>query len=343
MTKKTIEIAGPYFEDFYQGQVLEPAPSVTITCGYAALHQALFADRLRLPLDRELCQKVTGRDQLFVNPHLLYNLATGQTTYASQHVKGNLFYRGLIFKKPVFIDDTLTTSTTVVALRQNQKKEGRPASGMVVLEIRVTNQHQEDVLFFWRCPMIPCRDPHAETGHADNLDTIPAQIEIAEIEKALPPHWKLDVFQKEISGMHFDQVEEGIRYQILARDTITSAPELARLTLNMARAHTDQGASSYDKRLVYGGHTISMAAAQTLRALPNIVTVMAWKSCQHTAPIFEGDVLQTEVTVMKKHALARIGGLVELQAEVWAHRDEPDQDRAQGIKVLDWEWVVLMA
>ena len=343
MTKKTIEVLGPFFEDYTHQQMMEQAPSVTITSGHAAIHQSLFADRLRLPLDQELCKKILDSNHLLVNPHLLYNLAAGQTTYASQNVKGNLFYRGMVFKKPVFIGDTLTTTTKVIALRQNKKKEGRPATGMVVLEIQVLNQHEEEVMFFWRCPMIPCREPNAETGHEDSFDSIPAGIDIEAIKKAVPAHWKLDAFQKEFSGKHFAQAEEETTYKIGARDTITSAPELARMTLNMAMTHTDADASTYKKRLVYGGHTISIAAAQIVRALPNLVTVMAWKSCKHTAPVFEGDILRTEVTLVQKHPLEKNGGLVELHAEVYANREEQTQESAQEIKVLDWELIALMA
>ena len=40
-----------------------------------------------------------------------------------------------------------------------------------------------------------------------------------------------------------------------------AAPELARLSLNVAKAHPDAGASAHGRRLVYGGHAIGIAAA----------------------------------------------------------------------------------
>ena len=42
MEGKTIEITGPYFEDFNHGQIMEPPPSVTITPGHVVFHQSLF-------------------------------------------------------------------------------------------------------------------------------------------------------------------------------------------------------------------------------------------------------------------------------------------------------------
>lgn len=348
MALKNIEITGPYFEDFKRGQIMEEPPSVTITTGHVVFHQSLFGDRLRLSLDQVLCRKVAGRHELLVNPNLFLNMAVGQTTFASQHVKGNLFYRGLVFKKPAFVGDTLTTTTKVMALRQNKLKKGRPSTGMVVLEIRVVNQHAEEMLRFWRCPMIACRDPYTETGHTDSFDAFPATLDTDAIMEVLPLDWKLSLFRNNIPGDHFDQIAEGTTFRIRSRDTVTTAPELARLTLNMAMTHTDAEASHYKKRLVYGGHTVAMAAAQISRAVPNMITIMAWKRCDHTAPVFENDILRTVVRVLKKHTLreprfTEKGGLVELHATVFASRHGENGNSMEECKVLDWELVVLMA
>ena len=96
----------PYFEDFTIGDEFSDVPSVTLTEGYASLHQALFSDRTRMPLDQELCRKVTGRNSLVANASLVSNFAIGQSTIPSQRVMGNLFYRGLHFQRPVFLGDT---------------------------------------------------------------------------------------------------------------------------------------------------------------------------------------------------------------------------------------------
>lgn len=61
MSDRRISIGGPYFEDFAVGQVFDDAPALTVTAGHTALHQALFGDRLRLPLDACLGAAVTGR------------------------------------------------------------------------------------------------------------------------------------------------------------------------------------------------------------------------------------------------------------------------------------------
>jgi len=237
----------------------------------------------------------------------------------------------------------LSTTTKVGALRQNKAKTGRPATGMVALEILTTNQHGDEIVHFWRCPMVPCRDPEADTGHNDDLNQIPSEISVDALSAAAPSDWNLDLYKQKIKGFHFTDVEEGVNYRVKARDTVTSAPELTRLTLNLAMTHTDAGASVYGKRLVYGGHTISIAAAQMVRALPNVLTLLAWTHCDHVAPVFENDILRSEIRVLKKTALDTGGGLLELHIKVWAERGDQAPQPAADIQVLDWGLIVFMA
>jgi len=343
MSPERIEVGSPWFEDLERGQVFDDAPAVTLTGGHAALHQAAYGDRLRLPLDVELSRAVTGHDQPLAHPNLVCNVAIGQTTFASGRVIGNLFYRGLVLQRPVHLGDTLRTTTTIAALRQNSRRPGRPATGLAVFEMRVTNQRDETVLHFWRCPMLPCRDPEADTGHADSFDEIGAALDLDRLFGSVPPDWRLDAFRKRLPGVHFEDVREGVVYAVQGRDTVTLAPDIARLTLNVAGAHTDAGASSHGRRLVYGGHTISTAAAQLTRALPNLVTLVAWRSCDHTGPVFEGDVLRSEFEIEGRHPLPQGGGLLDIRARVQAERAEPREGAEGEDPVLDWRLVALMA
>ena len=340
--RDVVTIAGPWFEEFTRGDCFTDAPAVTLTDGYCALSQAICGDRLRLPLDAALAQRVTGSAAPVVNPTLLCNLAIGQSTHASQRVMGNLFYRGLILKRPVFVGETISTTTKVVALRQNRARPGRAASGMVVLEMTVTNQEGGEVMRFWRCPMIPCRDPQALTGLEDSLDPFPEDLAREDLVAAVPD-WDLDLFAAALTGDHFAALEPGRQFAVESRDTVTSAPELARLTLNLAMTHRDEAQSVYGRRLVYGGHTIAIAAAQLSRALPNMVTILGWRRCDHVAPVFELDILRSVVTLGEKYPLAGRGGLVDVGVEVFATRGREAPEQEAEVKVLDWQLVALFA
>ena len=118
-------------------------------------------------------------------------------------------------------------------------------------------------------------------------------------------------------------------------DIVSSAPELARLTLNIAATHHDSRVGG--QRLVYGGHTIGLALAQASRLLPNLVTVLGWESCDHTGPVHEGDTLYSELHVESAEAAVN-GGLLGLRSVVLRgvrFAEAPDRP------VLDWRFSAL--
>ncbi|MGI8863697.1 MAG: MaoC family dehydratase [Solirubrobacteraceae bacterium] len=339
--RQRVHIGGPYFEDYSIGQVYA-GPAMTLTSGHAAVHQAIVGDRMRLALDADLASVVTGRRGSLAHPNLVCDLSIGQSTEPTFRVRGNLFYRGLVIQRPVFIGDTMRTTTEVVGLRQNKPRSDGTATGLVALRICTVDQRGQAVLDYWRCPMIPLRDPDVQTGYADRFEAIPSELAVDAVRAALPAHWSFGTARERLPGVHGGELVAGSVYEIEGRDTVTAGPELARLTLNVAKTHTDAGASAHGNRLVYGGYTISVAAAHATRALPNLLTILAWRSCEHTGPVFEGDILSTELTLESTDQVA-LGAdscwLVDLRAEVHAHRAaalEPEP-------VLDWRFIGLMA
>src|SRR3979411_921210 len=89
---------GPYFDELAVGQALATAPGLPLTSGLADAHRSIVGDRLALALDHALCAEVTGASSL-APPGVVWDIAIGQSTMATQHVKANLFYRGLVFHR----------------------------------------------------------------------------------------------------------------------------------------------------------------------------------------------------------------------------------------------------
>jgi acyl dehydratase len=331
----------PYFEDFEIDDEFG-APGITLTTGHAALYQAITGDRMILPLDHALATKVTGSPTPPVHPMLVINAAIGQSTHVSQRVKANLFYRGLVMREPVGLGDTLRTTTRVKALRQNRPRPDRPATGLVVLKMDVRNQHDQEVLSFYRCPMIPCRDPAVVTGRSDAIDGFGEDVDISVVAAGAPRDWQQAMFEDSISSPLGGSPTNGAWFEAPARETVTLAPELVRMTLNLAMAHTDSGESYLGRRLVYGGHVISLACAQVSRAMPGMATILAWEYCDHTAPVIEGDVLSSRmrITDSKDHEQWRI---CRIEVETTAHREADMADKLPTDKVLEWCFYALIA
>ncbi len=329
-------VEGPYFDELAVGQEFGGAPGLTLTSGLAAAHRAIIGDRLALALDRELCRDVTGGDPI-ASPALVWDVAIGQSTVVTQHAKANLFYRGLAFRRVPVLGDTLRTVTQVVALRQNLPREGRAPTGLAVLRISTVDQESRPVLDFWRCAMLPLREASGQTGHADELASAGPAGAPGGLEN-LVSGWRLDQFAQRSAGPRVSVLRAGQSWQAAGGDVVSAAPELARLTLNVAMVHHDAAAAG-GQHLVYGGHAIGLALAQATRSLPSIVTVAAWHGCDHLGPVREGDTLRSTISVEQVDRLPGGGGLVHLRSLVRA-------DASGGIaprNVLDWRYVAVVA
>jgi len=308
--------------------VFDTAPAMTLTAGAAAVHQSILGDRLRLALDGALAAAVTGSPGPLAHPALVCDVAIGQSTLVTQRVKANLFYRGLTFHRFPAIGDTLSTRTEVVGLKQNSSRPGRAPTGLAALRMTTVDDAGRPVLDFYRCAMLPLRDD-VDTGRADDLATIGA-------DQQPPPDptagWDAAAYRERVPGARFDP---GLAGTVLhsSADVVSNAPELARLTLNIAETHHDWRVGG--QRLVYGGHTIGLALAQTTRLLPDLVTVLGWESCDHTGPVHEGDTLYSELHIEGATALPDgRGGVLDLRSVVYAV-GEPDR------QVLDWRFKAL--
>jgi len=328
-------VRGPYFDELTVGQCFADVPSVTLTDGMAATHRAILGNRLRLSLDHGLAVEVTGQDSV-APPGLVWDVSIGQSTSVTQHVKANLFYRGLCFRRLPAIGDTLRTVTTVAGLRENSRRPGRAATGMAALHIVTTDQHDRPVLDYWRCAMLPLSNDDAPSGPADDLDAVGSTPTLADLGAAVG-HWNLARFRERVAGEHFGDLAVGRTWLVEGADVVSSAPELARLTGNVAAVHHD-AASAGGRRLVYGGHTIGLALHQATRAIPAMVTVVGWHGCDHLGPVHEDDTVLSRVAVEGLDPLPNGGGLAHLRVTVDATASGGERS-----PVLDWRLSAVMA
>ena len=318
---------GPYFDELAVGDEYPAMSSMTLNDGLAASHQSIVGDRFALALDSTLAREVTGGARMAA-PSLVWDVSIGQSTVVTQHVKANLFYRGLAFHRFPTIGDTLSTVTTVAGLRQNRPRAGRPATGLAALRIRTVDQNDQVILDYWRCAMLPLRDPAGSTGHCSDLEQIGAGAAV--VDAAAFGDWRTPPMHRRQGWRSAADLPAGQTVEVIGGDVVSSAPELARLTLNIARVHHDAAAAG-GRRLVYGGHTIGIAASHAVRALPGLLTIAGWDGCDHVGPVHEDDVLTSRIEVGNVTTSGDLA-FVPLRSLVSAGPDRP---------VLDWRYTAV--
>jgi 2-methylfumaryl-CoA hydratase len=318
---------GPFFDDLEVGQVLEPAPDLTITDGMAAHYAAIVGDPYAPALSTPLSVRLTGGRRL-ANPALALHVSIGQSTVATRRVIANLFYRGVRLERAVEIGETLSTTVTINGLRETSRRPDRPPRGMALLGIRTISDRGDVVADYQRCALLPCRGPEP-TGRADDLGSAELALDLEPFVARTPTAWDLSALpvgpQWAIGETRADPMS----------DTVTSAPELVRLTQNQAAVHRDHRLGAGGRRLVYGGHTIGLAQASLARLVPSLAHVVGWHSCDHVGPVFENDVLSFahELVAEQEHGGGRV---LAFRVTTRAQREG---DSAEPT-VLDWMPVV---
>ncbi|MGZ6588720.1 MAG: aldolase/citrate lyase family protein [Solirubrobacteraceae bacterium] len=187
---------------------------------------------------------------------------------------------------------------------------------------------------------LAARPPARRDDPGDAGDDVQAAADRAaqrDVHDLVPTDWRLDALRRQPLGVLFADLRAGQSWALGAGETVTCAPELARLSLNVAMTHTDATAGMHGQRLVYGGHVTGVGASHLTRVLPDLATILALRSCDHLGPTFEGDVLRSEIKVEEPEPLSD-GGLVHARVLVSAQAVQDDEPR----RVLDWRLTALM-
>jgi 2-methylfumaryl-CoA hydratase len=102
-----------------------------------------------------------------------------------------------------------------------------------------------------------------------------------------------------------------------------------RLYQNTARVHFNQHVESqgrFGRRIVYGGHIISMVRAISFNGLGNVIRLAAINGGSHTAPSFAGDTIYAWSEVLEKIELPGRRDLGALRLRSIATKDRSCED-----------------
>ncbi len=311
---------GNFFEDFTLGQVLEHATPRTVTSGDRALYTALYPTRFAIPSSDEFAA-ACGLSPAPVEELIGFHIAFGKTVPdVSLNAVANLGYAELRFHQPVLPGDTLRTRSEVIGLKQNSNGK----TGVVYVRSTATNQRGETAIDWARWVMVRKHDLDAAAPDtvipelADVVDpgdlVVPAGLDFTgyDFAAAGEPH-------------RFGDYEVGEKVDHVDGVTLEEAEHMlaTRLWQNTAKVHFNTEARDDGRRLIYGGHIISLARALQLNGMANAAMVAAINAGAHTNPAFAGDTVYAWSEVLDKAELDAPGvGALRVRLVATKGRDE---------------------
>lgn len=296
--------AGNFFEDFTLGQEIVHATPRTVTEGDVSLYTALYGSRFALQSADSFAMDI-GYPAAPVDDLLVFHIVFGKTVPdISLNAVANLGYANCRFLHPVFPGDSLTAKSNVIGLRQLSNGK----AGVVYVRSRGENQNGEAVLDYTRWVMVSKRDPDAPA-----LETIvpdlPESVAVDQLCQHLPPI-DAGAYDPALSGLpHFwDDYEPGEKIDHVDGMTLEEAEHqiATRLYQNTAKVHFNAHAqknSRFGKRLIYGGHVISLARALSFNGLGNAFHVAAINAGSHVSPCFAGHTVYAWSEIVEKAEL----------------------------------------
>src|ERR1051325_4408828 len=293
---------GRFFEDFRIGQQLVHAVPRTLHGGDISTYISLTGDRHPLASSTELARSLGFMRE--VMPELLvFHIVFGKSVSdVSNNAAANLGYADVRFLRPVYPGDTLIAESEVIGLREVSSGD----AGVVYVRTRGTNQKGQDVMTFVRWVLIPKRDKAAARG-VNKVPQVPAVVTLDRIP--VPDTMNLQRFPDLAwafgGDAAWDDYQPGERLDHPDAMTIEEADhvQVTRLYHNTAQVHFDargMAESRFGRRLVYGGHVISVAMALARNGLFAALGTAAWNGGAHVAPTFAGDTLRAFTEVVER-------------------------------------------
>jgi 2-methylfumaryl-CoA hydratase len=341
---------GNYFEDFALDQILAHATPRTATAGDQALYLALTGNRFALASSSPFAAGL-GYPQAPLDDLLAFHLVFGKTVPdISLNAIANLGYANCVFKTPLYPGDTVTAESRVIGLKENSNRE----TGVVYVRSLGRNQHGETLLDYVRWVMVRKRDAAAPAP-----DPVIPELPKAVPGEALvvPPGLDLAHYCAVMAGAPhlWDDYEPGERIDHVDGMTIEEAEHqmATRLYQNTAKVHFNQHTEKdgrFGRRIVYGGHVISLARALSFNGLANAFAIAAINGGTHTAPAFAGDTVYAWSQVLDRYELAGRRDLGALRLRTVATKDRAcadfpyrdDSGKYDPAVVLDLDYTVFM-
>jgi 2-methylfumaryl-CoA hydratase len=320
---------GRFFEDYAVGQTIRHAVPRTISSGERALYHALYPARHALH-SSDVFAQACGLAAAPMGDLLAFHVIFGKTVPdVSLNAVANLGYAEGRWLAPIWAGDTLTSESEVIGIKENSNGK----SGVVWVRTTGRNQRGEAVLSYVRWVMVRKRGngpapeaviPELAGSVAAGDLVVPEGLDFTgyDFELAGEPHRWGDYAVGEVID-HVDGV------------TIEEAEHMlaTRLWQNTAKVHFDATNREDGKRLIYGGHVISMARALSFNGLANAQMIVGLNGGAHANPCFAGDTIRAWSEVLDK-AETTAPGVGAIRLRLVATKGEAGKLRGDDGKYL---------
>ncbi|VDC25249.1 MaoC family dehydratase [Pseudogemmobacter humi] len=287
---------GRFFEDYRVGEVIRHAVPRTVSGGERALYHALYPARGAL-YSSDAFARASGLAASPMDDLIAFHTVFGKTVPdISLNAIANLGYAEGRWLRPVWPGDTIRSESEVIGVKENSNGK----SGVVYVRTRGLNQHGEAVLEYVRWVMVrKRRDVPAPDPVVPHL-----QKAVAAADLVVPEGLDFTAYDFTLAGEPHRQrgYEIGEKIDHVDGVTVEEAEHMlaTRLWQNTARVHFDVTAREDGRRLIYGGHVISLARALSFNGLANAQMIVALNAGAHANPCFAGDTVRAWSEVLDK-------------------------------------------
>ncbi len=318
---------GNFFEDFRIGQTIAHATPRTINQGDVALYQGLFGSRFAVQSSDAFARAI-GYPRSPIDDLLVFHTVFGKSVPdISLNAIANLGYAEGRFLAPLFPGDTLNAVSEVIGLKENSSRK----TGIVFVRTTGCKQDGSKALEYVRWVMLRKRD-EAAPAPGDHIPRLAEAVSASAFGEVCPPI-VAGAYDFTLAGSRHRFADYAVGDKIDHVDGITveeAEHQIAtRLYQNTARIHFNQFAEAkgrFGRRLIYGGHVISLARALSFNGLANAFHVAAINGGRHVAPLFAGMTVFAWSEVLDKAELPGRDDVGALRLRTVAAKDHPCSD-----------------
>src|SRR6056300_1297117 len=313
---------GNFLEDFELNKIFKHAIPRTISSGDVALYIGLTGSRNPLNCAKPFAENLGFKD-IPIDDILLFHIAFGRTVNdVSLNAIANLGYANIQFKKCAYVGDTIRSESQVIGVKENSNR----STGVVYVRSTTFNQDNEEILSWVRWVMVPKRNNDSKINELIPND-LPEISDLSEIHRNNVSYADFN-YSDTGSDLLFESYEIG---QIINHSSGMTIDETdhtlaTKLYQNNAKLHFDAHMmkdTPFKRRLIYGGHIISLCRSLSFEGLENTIQILGVNSGTHSNPTFAGDTIYCRTEIRDKLELSQFNGAGVLRLRQFGFKNKP--------------------